>query len=74
MFNFWLLSLTLRNLFVMRIVIFAVTLMIKVKKKAKSEIDTIKCHTQHGTPHGKVTKTQEESHTREQRGLPFPSK
>ena len=34
----------------------------------------VKYHTWPKTPYGKVTKTQEKSHTREPRGQPFPSR
>ena len=47
---------------------------LKVKKGQRTGFDTIKYHTWPETPYGKVTKTQETSHSREPRGQPFASR
>ena len=44
------------------------------RRRQRPGVDAIKYHTLPRTPHGKVTKHKETSHTREPRGHPFPSR
>ena len=46
----------------------------KLRGRERSGIDTIKYHTWHRTPYGKVTKHKKTQHTREPRCQPFPSR